>query len=64
MMLLLTVAVGEFLASRRQHAGITQALATAVYFFLDGVQVQCVVCLILPALYGYDRVVGFLSGIN
>lgn len=40
MMLLLTVLVGEFLTSRRQHASITQAVATAIYFFLDGVQVQ------------------------
>lgn len=39
MMLLLTVLVGEFLTSRREHANITQAVATAIYFFLDGVQV-------------------------
>lgn len=39
MMLLATVLVGEFLTSRRQHASITQAVATAIYFFLDGVQV-------------------------
>ena len=41
-LLLLTVLVGEFLTSRRQHASITQAVATAIYFFLDGVQVQWV----------------------
>lgn len=40
MMLALTVAVGEFVASRRQHASATDALATAIYFFLDGVQVR------------------------
>jgi hypothetical protein len=39
MMLALTVAVGEFLASRRTHASVTDAVSTFIYFFLDGVQV-------------------------
>ena len=39
-MLLITVGLGEFLASRRQHASITEACATAIYFFLDGVQAR------------------------
>ncbi|KAL4423522.1 hypothetical protein ABPG77_006545 [Micractinium sp. CCAP 211/92] len=37
-MLALTIAVGEFITSRRQHASITDAVSSAVYFFLDGVQ--------------------------
>lgn len=50
MMLLLTVLVGEFLTSRRQHASITQAVATAIYFFLDGVQ-AFVVSLLLTQVF-------------
>lgn len=39
-MLALTIAVGEFITSRRQHASITDAVSSAVYFFLDGVQAR------------------------
>jgi hypothetical protein len=38
-MLALTIAMGEFLAARRTHASVTDATSTALYFFLDGVQV-------------------------
>lgn len=35
----LTVVVGEGIYSRRQHKSATDAAATAIFFFLDGVQV-------------------------
>jgi hypothetical protein len=38
-MLALTIGLGEFLAARRMHNSVTDAVSTAVYFFLDGVQV-------------------------
>lgn len=38
MMLALTIGVGEFLASRRQHRSITDAVSTALYFLADGIQ--------------------------
>ena len=37
-MLAITVMVGEMVYSRRQHKSITDAVATVVHFFLDGVQ--------------------------
>ena len=39
-MLALTVAVGELVASRRTHRSLTDAVAATMYFFLDGVQVS------------------------
>ena len=37
-MLLATVTVGEVVYNRRQHKSVTNAVATLLYFFVDGVQ--------------------------
>ena len=39
-MLALTVTVGELLASRRQHATVTDAVSTLLYFLFDGIQAR------------------------
>jgi len=66
-MLALTVAVGEFVTSRRQHISITDAMSTAVYFFLDGIQSFIMGILLtqagpaVPAVPAVPAWVGFLK---